>query len=139
MFSKEDIKNIEIGFKNIYRQHYSEEQVNIFWMIFPEGYAFSERKASNATVIMVEVEDDISKEKREKMMQLYSNFLLEDFKISPLDSIITIANSSWVNDFFEAQKKRVHPLYRPWITFKTMSTAMISKWRNGYLRLRIQY
>ena len=138
-FSKDQIKEIEIGFRELYRTHYSDEKLNILWMILPEGYAFSERKPSDATVIMVEVDNDISKEKREEMMNLFSGFLLENYKISPLDSIITVANSDWVDAFFNAQKKRVSPLFRPLITFKTMWTALMSKRQNGFMRLRVRY
>lgn len=139
MFSKEEIKKIEAGFRKIYSENYSDEKLTIFWMIFPKGSAYSERKPSNATIILVEVNDDIEKAKREDLMQLYSNFLLEEYKISPLDSIITVANSSWVDQFFAAQQNRIHPMYRPWIKLKTLFTALTSKWTNGYLRLRVKY
>jgi hypothetical protein len=139
MFSKEDIKNIEAGFRDIYKKNYTEEKLTIFWMIFPKGYAYSERKASNATVILVEVNDDITTAKREELMSLYSQFLLNNYHVSPLDSIITVANSSWVDRFFDAQQKRVHPMYRPWIKLKTLFTALSSKWTNGFLRLRVRY
>ena len=39
----------------------------------------------------------------------------------------------------EAQKKRVAPLYRPWISFKQAFTAIQSKLTNGYLRLRVKW
>ena len=139
MFSKEEIRKIESGFREIYRKHYSQEKLSVFWMIFPKGYAFSERKPSNATVILVEVDDDITKAKREELMGLFSQFLLNNHNVSPLDSIITVANSSWVDRFMEAQQNRVHPWYRPWIKLKTMFTALTSKWKNGFLRLRVRY
>ena len=139
LFSKEEIKKIEAGFKKIYRKHYSQDKVSVFWMIFPKGYAFSERKPSNATVILVEVDENITAEKREELMHLFSKYLLNNFRVSPLDSIITVANSSWVNAFFEAQQNRVSAFYRPWIKFKTIFTALTSKWINGYLRLRVRY
>lgn len=139
MFSKADIRKIETGFREIYSNNYSKEKLSIFWMIIPEGYAYSERKPSNATVILVEVNEDITKSKREELMGLFSQFLLNNFSISPLDSVITVANASWVNSFFEAQRKRIHPLYRPWITLKMMFTAFSSKLMNGYLRLRVRY
>ena len=28
--------------------------------------------------------------------------------------------TSWVDRFFAAQQKWIHPIYRPWITLKTM-------------------
>ena len=139
MFTKADIQKMEAGFKEIYKDNYSEEKLNIFWMIFPQGYAYSERKPSNATVIVVEVNEDITKTKREELMSLFSKFLLSNFNISPLDSIITIANTSWVNAFFDAQQKRIHPSYRLWIRLKMMFTALTSKWTNGFLRLRVRY
>lgn len=139
MFSKADIRKMEAGFREIYSNNYSEERLSIFWMIIPEGYAYSERKPSNATVILVEVNDDITKSKREELMGLFSQFLLDNFSISPLDSVITVANASWVNSFFEAQRKRIHPLYRPWISLKMMFAAFSSKLMNGYLRLRLRY
>ena len=139
MFSKKEIQKMEAGFREIYSTHYSEEKLSIFWMVFPKGYAYSERKPSNATVILVEVENDITKAKREELMSLFSQFLLNKHNISPLDSIITVANSSWVNQFFAAQQKRVHPFYRSWINFKTLFTAFTSKLMNGYLRLRVRY
>ena len=139
MFSKDQIKKIEAGFRELYKTHYSEEKLTVFWMIFPKGYAYSERRPSNATVILVEVNDDITKEKREELMTVFSQFLLKNYHISPLDSIITIANSSWVDRFFEAQQNRARPIYRPWIKFKTLWTALTSKLTNGYLRLRVKY
>jgi len=139
MFSKEEIHKIEEGFRSIYKDNYSDEKLNILWMIIPKGYAYSERKPSDAAVIVIEVNEDISQTKREEMMSLFSQFLLANFKISPLDSVITVANSSWVNSFFDAQRKRIHPMYRPWISFKMMSTALASKFMNGYMRLRVRY
>jgi hypothetical protein len=139
MFSKEDIKKLEHGFRKLYSENYSQEKLTIYWMIFPEGSAYSERRPSNATIIMVEVNDDIEKSKREEMMKLYSDFLANDFNVSPLDSIITVANCTWVDQFFEAQQNRVHPRYRLWIKLKTLSTALMSKWTSGFLRLRVKY
>lgn len=139
MFSKAEIRAMEAGFRSIYRDHYSKEKVNVLWMIMPKGYAYSERKPSNAAVIMLEVEEQITKSLREKLMSLISQFLMKNFSISPLDSVITVANSSFVNAFLEAQKKRIHPIYRPWITLKQMYTALLSKLINGFLRLRVKF
>lgn len=139
MFSTAEIRQLEEGFREIYSNHYSQEKVNVLWMVIPEGYAYSERKPSNAAVILVGVDEDIRKEKREELMSLFSQLLLTNFRISPLDSVITVANSSWVDRFFDAQRRRIHPLYRPWISLKMMFTALSSKWSNGYLRLRVRY
>ena len=130
---------MEEGFRKIYKENYSDEKLNMLWMILPDGYAYSERKPSEAAVIVVEVNENIPQTKREELMSLFSQFLLSNFKISPLDSVITVANSSWVDSFFSAQRKRIHRLYRPWITFKMMSTALASKFMNGYMRLRVRY
>lgn len=138
-FSKPQIRAIEAGFKKIYHTHYSEEKVRVFWMIFPKGSAYAERKPSDGTIILIEVNEDITREKREELMWLYSQFLFENYKVSPLDTVITVANSSWVDSFFAAQQNRIHARYRPWITFKTMFTALTSKWMNGFLRLRVKY
>ena len=138
-FSKAEIREIEAGFKEIYRKHYSEEKLRVFWMVFPKGSAFAERKPSNGTIILIEVNEDITKEKREELMGLYSQYLLENYKVSPLDTVITVANSSWVDRFFAAQQRRIHHRYRSWITFKTMFTALTSKLTNGFLRLRVKY
>ena len=138
-FSKEAIRNIEAGFREIYANNYSKEPLTVTWMIFPEGYAYSERKPSNASVILVEVDDDVTKAKREELMDLFSQFLFKNYQVSPLDSIITVANASWVSAFMEAQQKRIQPMYRPWIKLKTMFTALTSKWTNGYMRLRVRY
>ncbi len=67
-FSKEEIRKIEVGFRDIYRDHYSTEKLTVFWMIFPEGSAYSERKPSNGTIILIEVDEDITKDKREELM-----------------------------------------------------------------------
>ena len=139
MFPKEAIRNVEVGFREIYNKHYSKEELSITWMVFPKGSAYSERKLSNATVILVEVDNDVTKAKREELMNLFSQYLFTHYKISPLDSIITVANSSWVQRFLAAQQNRIHPRYRLWIKFKTMFTALTSKWMHGYLRLRVKY
>ena len=139
LFSKADIRRMELGFRELYKNHYSDEKLTVFWMILPEGYAFSERKPSNAAVIVVEVEEDITKEKREELMSLYSIFLLDNFKISPLDSVITVANTSWVNSFVVSQQTRIRPSHRSWMRLKMLFTAITSKWLNGYLRLRVRY
>lgn len=138
-FTKEQIQKIEIGFRELYQKHYSDDKLTVFWMIFPKGSAYSERKPSDATVILIEVDDNITKIKREELMGLYSQFLLNNYGVSPLDSIITVANTSWIDQFFAAQQNRVRPIYRPWITCKTLFTALVSKWTNGYLRLRVKY
>ncbi|MEL6675062.1 MAG: hypothetical protein AAFR61_22835 [Bacteroidota bacterium] len=138
-FSKAEIRAIEAGFKALYREHYSEEKVRVFWMVFPEGSAYAERKPSNGTIILIEANEDITQEKREELMWLYSQFLFENYQVSPLDTVITVANSSWVERFFAAQQKRVHARYRRWITFRTMLTAMTSKMTHGFLRLRVKY
>ena len=138
MFSNKELKKLDDGFKAIYKKNYSQESVNVFWMIMPKGYAYSERKLSKATIIMVEVNEDIQKEKREELMRLFSQFLLKSFHVSPLDSLITVANSSFVKQFLEAQQNRIHPLYRPWINLKTRTTVIASKLTNGYYRLRVK-
>lgn len=88
---------------------------------------------------MVEVEENIETVKREELMHLFSNYLLEEFNISPLDSVITVANSSFVNDFFEAQKRGIASRYRPWISLKMISTGLLSKLSQGFFRLRVRY
>ena len=138
-FSKADIREIETGFKELYKKHYSDEKLTVFWMVFPEGNAFAERKPSNGTIVLIEVNDDITKAKREELMHLYSQFLFKNFNVSPLDTVITVANSTWVHRFLEAQQKRIHTAYRPWIQLRTLSTAIASKFINGYLRLRVKY
>lgn len=138
-FTKAEIRKIEAGFRELYKNHYSDEKLTVFWMIFPEGSAYAERKPSNGTLILLEVNEDITKAKREELMQLYSQFLLKNYDVSPLDTVITVANSSWVDSFFAAQQKRIHPRYRLWITFKNMFTALTSKLTNGFLRLRVKY
>ena len=103
MFTKDEIKRLESGLTEIYRNHYdSREEVVVFWRIMPEGYAFSERKPSHATIILVEVDADITQVKREELMDLCSQFLLNNFSVSPLDSLIAVPNSSFVNQFLEA-------------------------------------
>ena len=139
MFSDAEINGIEKGFRNLYQKHYSHEKLNVLWMVMPEGYAFSERKRSNAAVIVVEVAEDITKEEREKMMNLYSQFLLQNYDISPLDSVISIANSSFVDAFFAAQKNRIQKNYRPWISTKMLLSAFWSRMTKGYFKLRVRY
>ena len=117
-FSSSEIKAIEAGFKALYKTHYSEEKLTVLWMIFPKGSAFAERKASNGTIILIEVEDDIDKIKREELMQIYSHFLLENYNISPLDTVITVANTSWVDRFFAAQQKTDSPHVSPLDNFE---------------------
>ena len=139
MFSNAQIMEMEQGFKSIYSSNYSKEKLTVLWMVMPKGYAYAERKPSNAAVIMLEVDENITKAKREELMSLTSQFLLNNFNISPLDSVITVANASFVNAFMKAQKNRVAPLYRPMIAFKQFYTAFTSKLTNGYLRLRVKF
>lgn len=139
MFSHADIRKLEKGLKATYKENYSDEKVNVIWMVMPKGSAYSERKESKATIIIVEVNNDIQQSRREKLMQLFSQHLLENFSISPLDSIISVANSSSVEQFFAAQQNRVHPKSRTWIRLKMMGTALFSKFTNGYMKLRVKY
>lgn len=138
-FSKAEIRDIEKGFRELYKNNYSGEKLKVFWTIFPEGSAYAERKASNGTIVLIEANEDITKEKREELMWLFSQFLFKNYQVSPLDTVITVANTSWVESFLAAQQKRIHPRYRTWIGLKTMFTALTSKWINGYVRLRVKY
>ncbi|MEM6800813.1 MAG: hypothetical protein AAF696_05385, partial [Bacteroidota bacterium] len=138
-FTKAQIREIEAGFRELYKNNYSEEKLKVFWTIFPEGSAYAERKPSNGTIILIEVDEEVRREKREELMGLYSQFLFKNYNISLLDTIITVANTSWVESFLAAQQKRIHPRYRAWIGFKTMFTALTSKWTHGFLRLRVKY
>lgn len=138
MFSNAEIKQLEAGFKDIYTNNYSQEKVGVFWMLMPKGYAYAERKPSKAAIILAEVNEDIQREKREELMGLFSQFLMKNFHISPLDAVITVANSSFVSQFSDAQQNRIDKRYRPWIKLKMMSTALTSKLINGYLRLRVK-
>lgn len=139
MFSNEEIQHLESGLKNLYQKNYSsEEKLNVIWMVMPKGYAYSERKLSHAVVLLIEVNEDITQEKREELMSLFSKFLLENFKVSPLDSVITVANSSFVQAFSDSQSTRIAPLYRPFIRLKMMMKALASKRKNGYLKLAVR-
>ena len=138
-FTNDQIKAMESGFRRIYRKHYAaSERLVVLWMEMPEGYAYAERRASKATLIVVEVAEDMDQQKREELMQLFSKFLMEDFKVSPLDSVITVANASFVNGFFKAQQQRIDPLSRPIIGLKTIFRSVRSKWARGYLILPVQ-
>ena len=138
-FSSTEIKQIEGAFLSIYHEQYPREKLQFLWMLSPKGYAYTERQPSNAVVVMVEVEETIDTVKREELMHLLSNYLLEEFNISPLDSVITVANSSFVNAFFEAQKRRVSSPYRPWISLKMIGSGLLSKLSQGFFRLRVRY
>ena len=138
-FSSAEIKQMEGAFLSIYHQQYPQEKLQFLWMLSPKGYAYTERQPSNAVVVMVEVEENIDTVKREELMHLFSNYLLEEFNISPLDSVITVANSSFVNAFFEAQKRRIASPYRPWISLKMISSGLLSKLSQGFFRLRVRY
>ena len=137
-FSKREIRKLEAGLKEIYKNNYSEEKLGVIWMIMPSGYAFSERKLSKATIILVEVDSDIEQEKRENLMHLFSDFLLKEFSISPLDLVLSVANSSYLQQYATSQTRRVHPNHRRRIRFKSKFTAIKSKMLNGYSRMNIR-
>ena len=107
MFSPEDIQRLESGLKAIYKKNYSEEELIVIWRVMSKGFAYSERKLSNAVVLMMEVDETISQENREKLLFAASNFLVDNFKVSPLDSVITAPNSSYINAFMEAQQSQM--------------------------------
>lgn len=107
MYTEDELQRFESGLKEIYREHYDASQpVTVLWMVMPKGYAYSERKMSEATIVIIEVDEEITQEKREGLMDLFSQYLLKNFNVSPLDSLITVANTSFVNQFFVAQQKR---------------------------------
>ena len=61
MYTHNDIKIFEAGIRKIYQEHYDpNESLNVLWMVMPKGYAYSERKLSEATVIVIEVDADIT-------------------------------------------------------------------------------
>lgn len=66
MFSNEDIQHMQAGFTSIYKKHFKEEKLQVAWMVMPTGYAYSERKPSNAAVIVIEVHEEIDQPKRER-------------------------------------------------------------------------
>ena len=68
-----------------------------------------------------------------------SRFLLDNFNVSPLDSVISVANSSFVDAFFAAQQKRINSSHRFRINFKLYGTALLSKIRHGYKRLPVRF
>ena len=139
MFSNTEIKSLERGLKVIYREHYDDQsRVTVLWMVMPKGFAYAERKPSNAAILMIEADDTISQQKREELMGLFSTFLLDNFNISPLDSVITVANSSFVNQFFDAQRNRVNPPNRLFMSVKILWNAVKSKWMNGYVKLLVR-
>ena len=138
MFDKAKVKRLQSGLRRLYKENYSTEPTKVLWMIMPKGYAFSERKESNATILLIEVDENITKEKREGLMTIFSNHLLDNFDISPLDSIITVANTSYIQQFMAGQQRRVAPSARFWIKLKTLFFAIISKLLNGYVQLRVR-
>ncbi len=137
-FSHRQIRKLGAGLKEIYKNNYSREAVSVLWMVMPKGYAYSERKLSHATIILVEVDSDIKQEKREALMHLFSQFLLENFHISPLDLVLSVANSSYLKQFGESQIKRIHPEHRRRISLKSHLTAITSKLLHGYGRIRVR-
>ena len=139
-YSDAEIKQLESGLRDIYRLNYSEkEKPVVLWMIMPKGFAYAERKLSHATILLIEVDEETGQEKREKLMKLFSEFLLENFKISPLDSVITVANSSFVNGFFKAQNERVKPIMRPFTSLKVIGGALGNKLTKGYMTIPVRY
>ena len=139
MFTNADIRSLEQGLRRIYRERYDDKsKVTVLWMVMPKGFAYAERKPSNAAILMIEADEDISQTKREELMGHFSSFLLENFSISPLDSVITVANSSFVNQFFDAQKKRIKSSRRVAMNLRILWQAFKSKWTNGYLKLLVR-
>jgi len=107
MFSKEDLQQLEAGLKAVYQENYKAEELMVIWRVMAKGFAYSERKLSNALVLLMEVEETIGQEKREQLLFAASNYLLDNFNISPLDAVITAPNASYVNAFMEAQQSQM--------------------------------
>ena len=126
-----------MGIKEIYTTHQSNEKARVHWMIMPKGYAYSERKYSQATIILVEVDSEIEQKSREDLMQLLSKFLLDNFNISPLELVLSVANTSFINQYANSQRQRVHPLHRWRIRFKAIITSLTSKLLNGYSQILV--
>ncbi|MEO1652933.1 MAG: hypothetical protein AAFU64_05270 [Bacteroidota bacterium] len=138
MFLPTQIQAIEKGLKEIYKKHYRDEKLRVFWLVMPKGYAYSERKLSEASIILVEVDNDIQSKKREALMHLFSQYLLKEFKLSPLDLMLSVSNSSYMDQFMASQKNRVDPRSRGWISLKMLWTAFYSKFSQGYMKLRVK-
>lgn len=138
LFSKKEIRALEAGIKSIYQKNYSNEDVKMIWMVMPKGYAYSERKLSNAVVMMMEVENNTEQSKREQLLFAVSKFLLDNFSISPLDSVITAPDASYIDAFSKAQQNRIDAKYRPFINLKIMGKIFWSKITDGFLKLPIR-
>lgn len=138
MFSPDAIRRLKAGLKAIAQTHMPSERIVTLFMVMPPGYAYAERKASQATILMVEVDEGTSQGKREAMMADFSRHLLDNFEVSPLDSVITVADTSFVSAFFNAQRNRIDRAHRLRISARLFGTALFSRLREGYLRLPVK-
>ena len=135
MFRPDALRRLKAGLKAIYRAHDPSERVVVLFMVVPPGYAYSERKPSEATILVIEVDDGTAQSKREAMMADFSRLLLDDFRVSPLDNVITVADTSFVSAFFDAQRNRIDRSQRLRINARLYGAALLSRLREGYLRL----
>ncbi|MEO1434084.1 MAG: hypothetical protein AAFV80_01015 [Bacteroidota bacterium] len=137
--SKTKIKILEQGLKDRYRDHHDpNEKVSVYWMIVPEGYAYSERQASKAMIVMIEVEDGVQSEQREKLMGIFSRFILEQCDMSPYDLVLTVPDQAFVDQYFLAQRNRSSRKARKWVGLKIFATALFSKLKDGFLRIPVR-
>lgn len=136
MFDDDALRRFEAGVKQTLRG-WSDERFVVIWMVMPPGYAFSERKPSQAVILMVEVDDGTDQGRREELMGQLSQHLMDNFAVSPLDSLITVADSAFVNAFFDAQRARIDPAQRLRIHAKLYGSAVLSKVRRGTLQLPV--
>ncbi|MEM6723294.1 MAG: hypothetical protein AAF598_04600 [Bacteroidota bacterium] len=137
--SKAKIKVLEQGLKDRYRDHHDpKEKVMVYWMLVPKGYAYSERKPSNAIIVMIEVEDGVPSEQREKLMGIFSNFILDQLNMSPYDLVLTVPDQAFVDQYFMAQRDRSSRQARKWVGLKIFVTAFYSKFKDGFLRIPVR-
>ena len=136
-FSREQVLALEASLKQTYASHLGDrERVVVIWCELPPGQGFTERRPSEVSLVMVEVEDGLDAKRREAAMMALATEWARIASVDLEHLMLTLADRSLFDRYLAANRNRVRRRSRPWFLLGTMFHLWRSWSRQGYLSIR---
>lgn len=135
--SKDQIRETEAAFTNIYARHFGPtRKPTMLWTLAPAGQTFQAGEPADIYLALIGVENNLDQDRREAAMW---DFIRAWAKILGLDIerlMVTAADHDTVTEYLRGNKARLRPRSRPWFLISTILHILRSRSRDGYAALR---
>ncbi|MEM7358362.1 MAG: hypothetical protein AAF431_04665 [Pseudomonadota bacterium] len=113
----------------------SNDAVLCFWSVLPQGQSYVAGQQDDIYIALIEVPENFNQEHREELLLKFNEAFAEAAGISLEKPLITMADSSKVDEYLSANRNRLKSFSKLSFLIGTMVHAYRSKKQHGFAAL----